>query len=366
MQKDFHYYATYCAAFLAGYSPEDSVSIAYSAQFVDCCSATYLKKIKAPEEAATTQSQLELADIKPGILTMQNMTRIWASFHFLPGDLYAGRKVSFKPYMDKYRLLCNTNGDLILKTVKLAKYIGSLQASGIAMHVLADTWAHAHFAGTPSFVINNTNNYFYEIISGSGDKTLEEKIRFKHDPRITDDLDSHIYVNSAYNPAENSVLNLGHARAGHLPDYSFVCYKYLPAWGDYAVITKDNPSDYYHAFCQMVYAMRFLRGEPDNFETDRYDTESIAPYKDDIMKILRKRQLDASEDWSSFAQKLTGQWIEDFDAEKYSDEYIEADAKEDTFLGHFIEAATMHKVMVTNEIRKSGNMLAGKPRLAAK
>ena len=55
MQKDFHYYATYCAAFLAGYSHEESLSICYSAQFVDWCSATLLSKLKAPRSAATTQ-----------------------------------------------------------------------------------------------------------------------------------------------------------------------------------------------------------------------------------------------------------------------------------------------------------------------
>ena len=59
MQKDFHYYATYCAAFIAGYSHEESLDIAYSAQFVDLCSRTLLSKLKAPLSAATTQLQLE-------------------------------------------------------------------------------------------------------------------------------------------------------------------------------------------------------------------------------------------------------------------------------------------------------------------
>ena len=45
MQEDFHYYATYCAAYIAGYSHEESLEIAYSAQFVDCCTVTLLKKI---------------------------------------------------------------------------------------------------------------------------------------------------------------------------------------------------------------------------------------------------------------------------------------------------------------------------------
>ena len=62
MQKDFHYYATYCAALFAGYSHAESAEICYSAQMVDCCSRTLLEKLKAPKAAATTQLQLELAN----------------------------------------------------------------------------------------------------------------------------------------------------------------------------------------------------------------------------------------------------------------------------------------------------------------
>ena len=47
MQEDFHYYATYCAAIMAGYSHEDSMQICYSAQFVDCCTRTLLASLKS-------------------------------------------------------------------------------------------------------------------------------------------------------------------------------------------------------------------------------------------------------------------------------------------------------------------------------
>ena len=82
MQEDFHYYATYCAAYIAGYSHEECMAICYSAQFVDLCSVTLLSKIKAPMEAATTQLQLEMMDARTDILGLQNITRIWSSFHF--------------------------------------------------------------------------------------------------------------------------------------------------------------------------------------------------------------------------------------------------------------------------------------------
>ena len=129
-------------------------------------------------------------------------------------------------------------------------------------------------------------------------------------------------------------MSLGHGRAGHLPDYSFMRYKYLPAWGKYEEVIKDNPSDYYKAFCQMVYALRYLRGDHESFEADRYDTEKVSPYDAKIKEILEKRQLDACADWKAFGEQLSGCGIPDFNANLYCAEYKQAptDDKDDTFL----------------------------------
>ena len=354
MQGDFHYYATYCAAILAGFSHEESAEICYSDQFTDYCSATFLSKIKAPEIAATTQLKLEMMDTRTDVIGLQNITRIWSSFHFLPGDLYAEVK-GCKKYKNKYRLICNPNGDLLVDTVKLAKD-KSLQAAGIAMHVLSDTWAHRYFAGTPSLVINNTNYHFYEI-----DGEEERKVSFQNNPVGKDDPEKSIYVGSLFVPNENSIMNLGHGRAGHLPDYSYIKYKYLPAWGGYEEIIKDNPHDYYYAFCQMLYALEYYKGARDSFEKEKYAFDSAEKYEDRIRTIFAKRQLDSSEDWKEFGKELSGRDLEDFDAEKYQNEYISAEPekKKDTFLGRYVEAAIAQKSMVTGRIYESGNKLAG-------
>lgn len=359
MQKDFHYYATYCAAILSGYTHEEAMVICYSAQFVDCCSVTLLSKLKAPKSAATTQLQLELMDSRTDIIGLQNITRIWSSFHFLPGDLYAKKEKCSKHYLNKYRLICNPNSDLLLSTVEHAKN-ASLQAVGIAMHVLADTWAHRYFAGTPSLVINNTDSYFFELIP-DGEGFTERRINFKHKTSVRDDPDTSTYVSSLYQSSEHSIMNLGHGRAGHLPDYSFIRYRYLPAWGDYDDITKDNPSDYIHAFTQMIEALKYLRGDRASFQKNCYDFDAIASYRPEIETILRKRQLDACADWKAFGEKLSGQSIEDFDLDKYQEEYINAtdEARDKTFIGSFILAAMAQKSMVTNAIFQSGNILAG-------
>ena len=122
MQKDFHYFATCCAALLAGWSPEESLEIATSAQMVDMCSRTFLEKVKGPKSAVTTQLQLELMQARTDPVGLQDITRIWASFHFLPGNLSAEppRKTG-RRYLNKYRLICQPNGQLVKDTVELAK-----------------------------------------------------------------------------------------------------------------------------------------------------------------------------------------------------------------------------------------------------
>jgi len=356
MQMDFHYYATYCAAFLAGCSHEDSLDIAYSAQFVDCCTRTLLSKLKAPLSAATTQLQLELMNARTDLLGLQDITRIWSSFHFLPGNLYAEVNHSNRLYKNKFRLICTPNGALVADTVRLAKG-GSLQAAGIAMHVLADTWAHRYFAGTPSLVVNNTNSYFYELMPDG----TEREVSFRHSPGGADDPVHGIYNNSIYQSSERSIMNLGHGRAGHMPDYSYIRYKYLPAWGGYREIIKDNPHDYMCAFTQMIYAMKYLRGINPEFETGQYDTEAVAPWEEEIRAILEKRQTDACADWKALGEKLSGREIEPFDLDKYQGEYMSLpeQEKDNSFLGRFILAAMAQKSMVTNKIFKSGNLLAG-------
>ena len=359
MNQDFHYYGTYCAAILAGYTAEESLSIAYCANFVDFCTRSLLVRIKGPLAAATSMQQLEMMDSGVDLISLQNITRIWSSFHFLPGDLHAARRGCGRRYLNKYRLICNPNGELAAATVKLAKDKG-LEAAGIAMHVLADTWAHRYFAGTPSLVINNTNEYFYELLPGENGFTRRQ-IRFMHNPAAEDDPETGRYNCSVYQPNENSVMNLGHARAGHLPDYSWIRYIYLPAWGEFTELLKDNPSEYMHAFRQMVYALRFLRGDYEDFQTARYDTEKVDPLAEEITRILETRQLNASADWKALGEKLSGVPIPDFDIETHQAEYVQADAiaREDTLLGRFLKAALAQKSMVTGHIFQSGNRLAG-------
>lgn len=360
MNGDFHYYATYCASVIAGYSHEEALKICYSANLVDFCSRTFLRTVGGPLSAATTQLQSELADVRTDILGLQDITRIWASFHFLPRNLNALVKRGTRTYRNKYRLICGPNGELLKAAVELAKGKG-YEAAGLAMHILADTWAHMYFAGTPSLVINNTDYNFRELIpceSGFENRPVV----FSHNPAAADDPETGRYTASLYQVSENSIMNLGHGRAGHLPDYSFMRYIYIPAWNEYREILKDNPSDYYHAFTQMVYALKYLRSEDGIFETDIYDTESVKPYEEKIMDILTVRRISSADAWQEFGESLSGEKIPAFSLMNYQKEYREAENgnKENTYLGRFFVAAMSQKSMVTSRIFSTGSILAGR------
>lgn len=353
MNADFHYYATYCAALIAGYSVEEAKRIAYSDNFVDVCTKTMLKNCGAPLSAATTQTTFELADITTDILGLQEITRIWSSFHFLPGDLYAPIKYGSRNYRNKYRLICKPNSALVKETVEIAKD-QSLEAIGIAMHILCDTWAHQNFAGTPSLVINNTTNYLFEVIGN-------EKFPLNMTRNVAkgDSIEQRRYTNSLYQGNETSIMNLGHGRAGHLPDLSFITYEYMPAWGKYHVIIKNNPQDFMLAFKQMVYALKYLRGDLPEFKLNTYDP--LAGYEQKIDEIIRTRKLKLDEEWSNFAKDLGKEDVPPFDAKLFVDEYINApkEKKDETNFGLFLHHALKQKSMVTNRIWQSHNNLAG-------
>ena len=357
MQKEFHYYATYCAAYLAGYSHEDSLQVAYSAALVDFCSDDFLKELSAPATAATTQLQLEMVDMKTDRFGRTRITEIWSSFHFLPGNLYAEVGKGGRHYKDKYRLICDVNSDLLVKTVELARG-ESLQAVGVAMHILADTWAHRSFAGTPSLVINNVNYNFFERVP-EGDGTVDRRVSFRHNPKAKDVPERSLYTNTIYRSSENSVMNLGHGRAGHLPDYGYAVYRYLPAWADYEEILKNNPEDFYHAFGQMVYALKCLRMRDVVFQKDTYDTESVSAYEETIRGILTKRDIMADLGWKDLGEQLSGRELPEFSTSTWREEYLNAekDRKEQTVLGRFFRATIRQKEMVVGEIKASGNRI---------
>ena len=106
MEIDFHYYATYLAAGLAGYdttAPDevtlsDAAKIAYAAQYVDDLDESrvlendaFIIQSRDFTPVATVQTSKQIAALEVGIgewapEKLQKLRQVWSAFHFLPGN----------------------------------------------------------------------------------------------------------------------------------------------------------------------------------------------------------------------------------------------------------------------------------------
>lgn len=211
MNIDFHYYATYLAARIAGYTVAEAKTIAYAAQYVDVSGENMIdKKLLEglPETTATIEDMgrllrrdtdwynVKTRKWKYEEKEIKESEVIWRSFHFLPGNIhpkddrkyYSGKRKYSKSVLGikvfgepeygqeearAFSLMCQPDSVLSEKMVNdVQKYKNQpcyLEMVGIRMHVLADTWAHCYFAGTPSWWVNEAPEEV-ESIDDNGEK----------------------------------------------------------------------------------------------------------------------------------------------------------------------------------------------------
>ena len=335
MNKDFHYYGTYAAARLAGYSAQDALVIARSAGFVDECTlevARAVMKEANGQEAfrslcGNAASIIPTAHSDAAIWTgnkewseafLDEVLRAWPCFHYLPGNFnepeaeretvldYQGEASSLGKYAiwyyddearEQFKLLCLPNSPTVRGVVNSLKRerADQLHAVGLCMHVLADTWAHQYFAGIPAWFMNDVQLLGVEV----QDLTPPE-------PRWYDNLDPMLRDTPHY----NSMAFLGHALAGHQPDYACQSFSMKPQWSKKA-LKRDNPSLFMSAFKQMIYALQCIRGViAGEFELNIYadpghDFLSTKENTELVDKVLRSQRGDQSLGWRICLRSLS-------------------------------------------------------------
>lgn len=261
MNLDFHYYATYHAACKAGFNCSEAKEIAWSAQMVDELTPELVKerKLKECDYVLTCQNITDNLWDNCSMLsnenneTLQKVRKIWVPFHFLPGNLpnepaplqYSGKTTwSYWKYQDRderdFFCLCRPNSRLAeamindtVQKVNRGCGVDRLNLIGIRMHVLADTWAHQAFAGSPNYWVNDVS----DIVMNGVDAASQAKTPF--------------------GVSNYEITYLGHGRIGHLPDYGFAKYSYLPRWSSNPM-TVNNEQRFLSAYNQMVEAMKCI------------------------------------------------------------------------------------------------------------
>jgi len=215
MDKEFHFYITYIIAQRAGFSDEDSYKIAYASQYTDDNNTKYRISGGDPDPFETYISQT--IDITQPQATLM---RIYPAFHFMPGteeDLFAP---SAYRHDGKSHLL-NTipNGTNSKKVLQEALESENPYRIGIAVHMYTDSFAHQNFLG------------------------------------FGDSFNSLIAL---------SPLNIGHAEAGHKPDWP------AAQWDDHRLVPSlarvDNKIRFLWA-AQYTYNLLNKDGPPDQGDT---------------------------------------------------------------------------------------------------
>ena len=176
-------------------------------------------------------------------------------------------------------------GKAILKnTANLARF--KLILLGVRAHVIADTWAHQDFCGI-SNVFNTYWDVNYDPSSWDPRKWGYGRQSIDYDDGTTSGWKNQVLSGGNKIFAKNleAVPNgtsyLGHGWMGHMPDFSFVKFRYKPCWADpKTAVVRDNPQEYQSAWLELVSLFSQAKGGGQIKPTDKN-------FKPDLDKALK-------------------------------------------------------------------------------
>jgi len=261
MQKDFHYYCTAVLARAAGCVPQDALTIAYAAQYVD--DSTENEPIRVGD---VIFDPVRTAHMGLKAFDWSTQKRVYLPFHFIP----PGR---VRTSDDLYPTTPNAPFALDVLERACEELPGKLRLCriGVALHTLADTWAHQGFSGRHH------------------DENDVERIHH-HDGRDW----KYLLIENIYLDA---LPKIGHTEAGYYPDQPFLRWKYLGG-PDRNEIERDNTAEFLIA-AESIY--RLLR------DVDKSRSQRPIPWED-----VRPKVRDLLADREPDLGKRCGKWKRKF------------------------------------------------------
>lgn len=377
MNIDFHYYATYTAARLAGYGLTEAQAIAHAAQYVDESSSAlllnesgqpYIGEFKPIPTVQTEEEMVKYDTVAWSGKTLTDTMRVWIPFHFLPGNYDHDHTVKFSgPREDrgwlsswtfnqesaqKFKLLCLPNSLLLEEMVAdvVNAHADNLPMIGMRMHILCDTWAHCYYVGIPEWFINNAGETVMEIRPDGTGTPVQWKRAWPLDDVFNPEMATPAL------PAYNSYAYLGHGRMGHLPDFPYMKYRYQPQWSVEPMV-KDNGDFFMKAFRQMVHALSCIRSRQP-FHSGTY--APLEPVTEQVIRdILSTRQPDQCPVWRDNIGRIVvdGQALEApeaFQSRKWLNEFLASSDKAGTHYYRFNQAAVSHLELVRRHLEGRG------------
>ncbi|MFH1740195.1 MAG: DUF6765 family protein [bacterium] len=293
MQRDFHFYCIAVLARSAGYNKKDAFTIAYASQYVD--DSTESEPIKVDgimfDPVRTAHKGLI------GYITAVGWSaqkRVHIPFHFIPPKPIQSPEDTFvtQPAAD-FAL------DILREAAKEPDPGRRLCRIGVALHTLADTWAHREFSGR-----NNEENDV-------------ESIHVKKNGRFKNLLLKNVYL--------DALPEIGHAEAEHYPDYPNIEWKYTQK-KTAKTIHRNNTKEF------LLAAERIHAGLQETLP-DSQRTDLPQNVKNQIRKLLADPAEDLEErcgKWRSAFQHMFPQMTFEYDRRAWRDKALKPKTKRDT------------------------------------
>jgi hypothetical protein len=279
VNREFHYDITWLIAARAGLPPHDVQIVAYASQYTDDNDIIFIIDKGQPTEYRNYISQTV------NILNPESrLFRIYPLFHFIPGDPMTGSTWRKDGSMHWLNTTPDSENANLVMDAALAT--GNLYCIGIACHGYADTWAHQNFVG-----------YQSEFNAMSG-------------------------------PLSAAIPNIGHAEAGHDPDWVSL------VWQDTRLIYErvDNKARFIAAAASMF---RKLAGYVDPRMSVKELDVREASLKNDLDRCIGAEDQDnAHEDrrtarYRELARtsEYGGREMEPYNAQGWMDEAVDEDVR---------------------------------------
>jgi hypothetical protein len=249
MRTDFHFYAVYILATAAGIKPSLAKKIAYASEFVDDSKHNSLIHFENGGQMQPTRSAHKM--ISPKFFTDQTGMSIYMPFHFFPcgeGDTFL-EKITCRI---KSTSIFHLKGEVISN---LNKSFG-LHYLGLALHIIADTYAHQGFTALNDPVNDATNT-----------KVLSD-----------------VMMDTVLDSTSNSLPPFGHMKVLTCPDEPACKWSYMDAFQ--RKIHADNPIRFIDA-AKEIYT--FIKNDIRPLKPEWYsqkNEQNFEEIKDSLMVML--------------------------------------------------------------------------------
>ncbi len=323
MDQDFHYYGTYYAAKISGFSRDEATLIGKASNFIDFLHekkyAGYWKLVRDIRKQEPTTKYQVIEGIDNPRYTFQGGLAgtglspedgLWCSYHFMPGNysdpsgspshtaVHGDDVANYLPghiirpvdagITKKYHALLNRpqsalSRELIKDTIACASDNARLEAilcrakggwellnqqdkiKNLATFRLILLGVRAHviadtWAHQDWCGLSDKINTYWDVRGSSVGRQSIEYQEQEGDDWKQVVLSSMKHDNLKAVP--NGTSYLGHGWMGHFPDYSFVKYRYKPCWRKSSdePWVRNNPEQYLYAWVELTSLFSQARG----------------------------------------------------------------------------------------------------------